>query len=206
MVEKMTNKINGQDFYEKTKKIGNLVVTFDGDGNSLIVDEKTRFNKAKINFRGNNSKVQVDPTKFKLTNLVVVIFNDSKFYMGKNCSVRGAHFLISEGRSVKIGEDAMISSGVDFKVTDVHLIYDVNTDERVNMSKDIVLGSHVWIAENVRVLKGVCVGKGSILGENAVVTKEVPENSIAVGNPAKIVKKGEIYWRRTASLPFRKEK
>lgn len=200
----MSNKINGQECIDKEVKIGNLTITFDGDNNNLIFDENTRFNKSKIKFRGHNSSVCIHPTNYKLTKFVVVIFSDSEFYMDKNCSIRGAHFLISEGTSVRIGEDAMMSSGIDFKTTDVHLIFDIVTESRLNISKNIKIGNHVWIAENVKVLKGVSDEDGAILGEEAIITKDVPNNSIAVGNPAKIVKKGQIKWERTSNLPFRK--
>ncbi len=52
----------------------------------------------------------------------------------------------------------------------------------------IIIGSNVWIGENVRICKGVTVGDGSVLAANSVVTKDVPANSVAAGNPARIVK------------------
>lgn len=57
-------------------------------------------------------------------------------------------------------------------------------------SKPIIIGENCWIGENARVCKGVRIGEGSIVAANAVVTKDVPANSIAAGNPAKIVKTG----------------
>ncbi|MBD3750809.1 MAG: hypothetical protein IE931_15140 [Sphingobacteriales bacterium] len=55
------------------------------------------------------------------------------------------------------------------------------------------IGQHVWIADNVTVLKGVSIGKSSVIGINSTVTKNVSDNMIAVGNPAKIVKEN-INW------------
>lgn len=55
-------------------------------------------------------------------------------------------------------------------------------------SKPIYIGKNVWIGENARICKGVTIGDGSIVAANAVVTKDVPKNAIAAGNPAKIVK------------------
>lgn len=51
------------------------------------------------------------------------------------------------------------------------------------------IGENVWIGENVIVLKGVTIGKGSIIGSASVVTKSIPEGCIAVGSPAKVIKK-----------------
>ena len=56
-------------------------------------------------------------------------------------------------------------------------------------SHDVIIEDNVWIGEMVSILPGVTIGKNSIIGSNSVVTKSIPENCIAVGNPAKIVKK-----------------
>jgi lipopolysaccharide O-acetyltransferase len=51
-----------------------------------------------------------------------------------------------------------------------------------------VIGDNVWIGESVMILPGVKIGRGSVIGAGSVVTKSIPEFSIAVGNPAKVVK------------------
>ncbi|WP_279158935.1 acyltransferase [Muribaculum intestinale] len=48
---------------------------------------------------------------------------------------------------------------------------------------------NVWIGERATILKGVSIGHGSIIACDSVVTKAIPPNSIAAGNPAKVVKK-----------------
>lgn len=52
----------------------------------------------------------------------------------------------------------------------------------------IIIGRNCWIGENVRICKGVSIGDGAVIAADSVVTKDVPSNSIAAGNPAKIVK------------------
>lgn len=52
----------------------------------------------------------------------------------------------------------------------------------------IVIEENVWIGDNVAILPNVKIGKGSIVGANAVVINDIPNYSLAVGNPAKIVK------------------
>ena len=59
---------------------------------------------------------------------------------------------------------------------------------KYSKSKPIVIGDNVWIGANACICKGVRIGDNSIIAANAVVTKDVPINSIAAGNPAKIVK------------------
>ena len=59
---------------------------------------------------------------------------------------------------------------------------------REESSDPVVIGDNVWIGESVMILPGVEIGRGSIIGAGAVVTKNIPEFSIAVGNPARVIK------------------
>ena len=61
--------------------------------------------------------------------------------------------------------------------------------ERKIFTKPVKISENVWLGENVAILPGITIGKNSIIGANAVVSKDIPENCIAVGNPAKIIKK-----------------
>lgn len=55
----------------------------------------------------------------------------------------------------------------------------------------IVIEDDVWVGANTIILPGVKIGKGSVIGAGSVVTKDIPEFSIAVGSPAKVIKKRE---------------
>ena len=62
------------------------------------------------------------------------------------------------------------------------------TDRRLVSKGPIHIGKNVWICDGVCVMPGVTIGENSIIGANAVVTKNIPANCVAAGNPAKIVK------------------
>jgi acetyltransferase-like isoleucine patch superfamily enzyme len=61
-------------------------------------------------------------------------------------------------------------------------------DRSYNIS-EVIIEDNVWLGEFVSVLPGVKIGKGAIIGSNSVVTKNIPANTIAVGSPAKVIKK-----------------
>jgi lipopolysaccharide O-acetyltransferase len=61
--------------------------------------------------------------------------------------------------------------------------------ERTLFAKPVVIEDNVWLGEFVSVLPGVTIGKGTIVGSNSVVSKSLPEYVIAVGSPAKPIKK-----------------
>jgi acetyltransferase-like isoleucine patch superfamily enzyme len=55
-------------------------------------------------------------------------------------------------------------------------------------TRPVIIGDNVWIGANAIILKGVFIGSGSVVAAGSVVTKDVPENCIVAGNPAKIIK------------------
>lgn len=59
--------------------------------------------------------------------------------------------------------------------------------QSIKQTKEVVIGRGSWIGENVCII-GVTIGKNCVIGANAVVTKDIPDHSVAVGNPAKVIK------------------
>lgn len=52
----------------------------------------------------------------------------------------------------------------------------------------VIIGENVWIGENAAIMPGVKIGKNALIGANAVVTKDIPENAVAVGAPARVIR------------------
>lgn len=118
-----------------------------------------------------------------------------KITFGKNVKI-GDYVHISSASNIEIGDNVLMASHIF--ITDLdHGKYagvnqtspDTHPDTREIHSADVKIGENVWIGENVIVLKGVTIGKGSIIGSASVVTKSIPEGCIAVGSPAKVIKK-----------------
>jgi acetyltransferase-like isoleucine patch superfamily enzyme len=61
-------------------------------------------------------------------------------------------------------------------------------DQGVYSTGPVILGEDVWLGAGVIILGGIRIGKGSIIGAGSVVTRDIPEYSIAVGVPARVVK------------------
>ena len=104
----------------------------------------------------------------------------------------GKYSLITPGvrimaaEKIKIGDACMIAHGVYISDADWHGIYD--RAEPVGQTKPVILEDNVWVGDSAIICKGVTIGKNSIIGAGAVVTKDVPHNTIFAGNPAKLVK------------------
>ncbi len=55
-------------------------------------------------------------------------------------------------------------------------------------AKPIVIGSNCWIASNVVIAGGVTIGEGCVIGAGSVVTRDIPSNSLAAGNPCRVIR------------------
>jgi acetyltransferase-like isoleucine patch superfamily enzyme len=72
-------------------------------------------------------------------------------------------------------------------------------------TKPIVIGNHVWIGSHATILPEVTIGNNVIIGANSVVTKDIPDNSIAVGNPCKVIRQKEPYKEDIFSIQFNRK-
>lgn len=114
--------------------------------------------------------------------------------IGDNTTIGEASLHCSFG-SVEIGSDCLFSFNIFIRNEDGHHIFDIATGERLNPCGNIKIGNHCWIGYGCLLLKNIDIGNGSVIGGKSVVTKSVPCNVIAAGNPAKVVREG-ICWER----------
>lgn len=115
-----------------------------------------------------------------------------KVFIGKNVSINenfhlGCIDYISIGNNVLIASNVFISDHAhgDFNPSEL-LIAPV--ERRLITKGPVRIGDNVWIGEGVSILPGVEIGNNSIVGANSVVTKSIPNNVVAAGVPAKIIK------------------
>lgn len=90
--------------------------------------------------------------------------------------------------SITIGHGVAISSGVTIRDSDNHSI-----NGNPVVAAPIVIEDHVWIGLNATILKGVRIGRGAVVAAGAVVTADVPENTLVGGVPARVIKR-DIVW------------
>lgn len=100
-----------------------------------------------------------------------------------------------QGRSgIIIGNNCRFGPGVGL----ISSNHSLNNYDVWDKTDSIIIGNNVWLGMNVVVMPSVSIGDNVIIGANSVVTKDIPSNSIAVGNPCRVIKekgpyKGEAY-------------
>lgn len=103
------------------------------------------------------------------------------FYMNVNC-------IILDEAKVSFGDNVFIAPGCGF-YTAGHPFDVEQRNAGLEYAKPISVGNNVWIGGNVTVVSGVNIGDNCVIGAGSVVTKDIPDNSLAAGNPCKVIRK-----------------
>lgn len=118
----------------------------------------------------------------------IILFKGAKLNLGSGFF--NSNIKIRCHERIEIGEDVAISHDVTIMDSDAH----EGLWEGYEKTKPIKIGNHVWIGTRVTILKGVTIGDNAIIAAGSVVTKDVPNNTIVAGVPAKVIKT-DINWK-----------
>ncbi|MFI7237091.1 acyltransferase [Streptomyces cyaneofuscatus] len=173
-------------------------IRFKGANNKLVISPEADIKDLLVIFTGDNGQIDIDRTTKRRAGLRFELRcgHESRIRIGENVGCAGRTFISAvEGVSVTIGADVMFAKNIEVRGDDTHPIFDVRSGKRANPSQSIVVGEHVWIAKHAVVMGGATIGDGSVIGFRSIVTKAIPNNCVAVGAPAKVVKRN-IAWER----------
>lgn len=152
-------------------------VTISGDDGSVVLGKRVHIYRGTIIETGHGGKV---------------IIGDYT-YIFANCNLNGYV------GNVRIGNYVMISAHCGFAPYQ-HKLDDLSrpmSTQKLTSKGDIVIEDDVWLGMGVKVMDGVRIGRGAVIGANAVVTKDIPPYSIAVGVPARVIRKRGATNNRT---------
>lgn len=143
-----------------------------------------------VNFKMNNREVSNPIGRFKRCSFMVG--KNGNLIFGNNVGISSSAIVCHN--SIQIGDNVKLGGNVVIYDTDFHSL---NPEERKDSYKDIlgaknkpiIICSNAFIGAHSTILKGVTIGQNAIIGACSVVTKDVPENQIWAGNPAKFIRK-----------------
>ncbi len=166
--------------------------------NMALHDEKTEnetVRSTQLCYRINNTMPMTD----EYYGLVKELFCGN---IGEGTTV-GQPVFVNLANKVKIGKNVIIMNGfqcmsaggltiddnvnISLNCTIVTNNHDLK-EKNILICKPVHIKKNAWIGANVTILPGVTIGENSVVGAGAIVTKDVPDNAVAVGNPARVIK------------------
>jgi len=113
--------------------------------------------------------------------MISTLARGAKVEIGNECGFSGT--VIACEKRIRIGKHVRCGANTLIMDTDWH-----TGDPRAGDPVEVYVEDNVWLGTNVVVLKGVSIGKGTVVGANSVVTKSLPANVVAAGQPADIIR------------------
>lgn len=165
-----------------------MLFRFKSIGTNCFIGLRSSINKPRYLELGNDVRIGNDLRVSFYDEFAQVKMNP--YLQLGNRTYIGNHFTALCADKIIIEDDVLIASYVMI-TTENHgmdpeneLVY----GKQPLMTKPVVIESGAWIGEKVSIMPGVTIGKKAIIGTNSVVTRSVPPYSIAVGNPARVIK------------------
>ena len=97
---------------------------------------------------------------------------------------------------ITLGNNVHITDGVKFITHDGGTLLYRKDIPDLEITKPITIGNDVYIGNNVIILPGVTIGNNVVIGAGAIVSRDIPDNSLAVGVPAKVIKTADDYLEK----------
>lgn len=179
---------------------GRLTIAFDGHDNEIYLGAQQNI-QGYVRFEGGNSVAEL-AGGYGLLRFGTTIYEGGRLTIGRDCTFFGVVAWVHGGARLTIGENCLFSEPVHIRTSDHHSIIDLSTMEAINFPEDVHIGAHVWIGPDVTINKGVSIGDGSIIGARALVTHNIADRELWVGNPARRIREN-VSW--VGSLPALRE-
>lgn len=146
--------------------------------------------KGRVIFK-HNVAIGVDPSPFLYNGYSYIDSrnDDSVIEIGNNCRINNNFIAIAESEGITIADNVLIGLNCELTDSDFHDLDPLRRRENgVARKAKIIIGENVFLGSNVKVMKGVEIGKNSVIANGSIVTKSIPENVIAAGTPAKVIR------------------
>lgn len=142
-------------------------IFFQSKKNSIEIDKYCEIGYGVRMYSGFGGRIRINRNVGIFDSTIIDIH--SELVIGENCLIAPFCYISDYDHVVKNAKIPIIEQGY--------------------VSKPISIGNNVWIGANAIILKGVTIGDNTIIGAGSVVTRDIPSNTLAAGNPARIIRK-----------------
>jgi len=172
--------------------VGEIIIT--GDDSQVVIGAGVRLAGAKIQL-GNRCSFTAAANS-NLAKIQVFAKTEGRASIGAlTAFTMDSRLWLHEPGAITIGERCIIASLTLLTVSDMHSIFDLESGERINPPRDVIVEDDVWLGREAMLLKGAHVGRGSVIGLRAVVTGAIPPHCIAAGIPARVIREN-VRWQQ----------
>lgn len=180
---------------EKEKMLAGM--TYDANNDAVLIAERLQCKELCRDYNDLRPRQTAEREELLLKILGEVkeeILIEQPFYCDYGYNIRvGKNFyanfnlVILDEAPVTFGDNVFVAPNCGF-YTAGHSIAAEERNKGLEYARPITVGDNVWIGAGVSVLPGVTIGDNCVIGAGSVVVKDIPSNSVAVGNPCKVVK------------------
>ena len=157
-----------------------------GNARNIRIEENVSIN-GDIDIRNReNGKINISRDVSIDTNSRFVVANNAILNIGPGCRI-GPYSIFNCGEDISIGRDCIFGGYCYFQSSNHGIKKGELIKNQTHTYGKISIGEGVWIGAHVKILAGTFIGDGAVIGANAVVTKNIPSNAIAVGTPARVI-------------------
>lgn len=174
-----------------------------GSHNLVELGEAARLYDVSIDIRGSNCRLSIGDGCILKGASIELSEDETCLSLGSRSTVTESRLVVTDRRArIQVGADCMIALHSQIRCGDGQTIYDMADGAILNRAEYIEIGDRVWITADCQAMRNIRIGSGSIIASGSVIAEDVPENVVAGGIPARVIKTG-ISWRREniARLP-----
>lgn len=166
--------------------------------NTLVLGENTRL-RGRLDMPSDENVFVAESAFADVGVSAMFRYHRGGLILGKGGSAPVTNYWIEgPGCSIIVGDDFLFSWGIWLRTADSHGLVDLGSHSIINRPKSIVLERHVWLGQDVIVMPGNRIAEGAVIGARSIVTKNVPRCCVAVGSPARVVRR-DASWTRSAN-------
>lgn len=166
----------------------------EGQRNKIFFDNDVKIINCQFIFKGDECTLDLRGSRNITNTRFELLDSNTTINVNKNTGFNNNRVLVAgKGNSINIGSDCIFAENAEIWASDTHSIIDNSSNLRINLDKPIVLGDRIWVGNNALIMKGVTINNDAVIAAYSVVTKNIQQNELVGGIPAKLIK-SNIRW------------